>query len=59
MAHDFLLQVLEAAGFPAWLLRFVRVLYRNNHCKLVVGSGLHDGFEAKAGIRQGCPLSPI
>ena len=31
VAHDFLLQVLEAAGLPAWLLRFVQVLYRHNH----------------------------
>ena len=25
----------------------------------MVGNGLHNGFEARAGIRQGCPLSPI
>ena len=59
VAHRFLLRTLEAAGLPPWLLRFVHNLYENNRCTMVVGGQLHVGFAAKAGIRQGCPLSPI
>eukprot|EP00959_Pyramimonas_sp_CCMP1952_P149882 3136330-Pyramimonas_sp.AAC.1 len=59
VAHAFLLRVLSAAGLPEWLLRFVRLLCQHNLCRLVVGGAVHEGFEARAGIRQGCPLSPI
>ena len=59
VAHKFLVKVLSAAGLPAWLLRFVSLLYKNNVCQMVVGGRTHPGFEARAGIRQGCPLSPI
>ena len=59
VAHRFLLRTLTAAGLPEWLLRFVHRLYQHNCCRLVIGGAVHDGFEARAGIRQGCPLSPI
>ena len=59
VAHKFLLKVLGAAGLPRWLLIFVERLYVRNRCNLVVGGSLHRGFEARAGIRQGCPLSPM
>ena len=59
VAHDFLMAALRAAGLPGWLTRFVEYLYEHNNCKMVVGGKLHTGFSSHAGIRQGCPLSPI
>ena len=59
VAHRFLQRMLRAAGLPEWLLRFVDVLYQENRCSLVVGAAVHAGFTSQAGIRQGCPLSPI
>ena len=38
---------------------FSAMLYRANRCQLVAGGTRHAGFELQAGIRQGCPLSPL
>jgi hypothetical protein len=57
--HEYLHAVLRHLGLPAWLLHFVEALYQGNHCQLVVGGGRHPGFTLAAGIRQGCPLSPL
>ena len=57
--HSFMLEVLDSLAVPPWVGRMVRALYRGNRCQLVVGSQRHAGFELQAGIRQGCPLSPL
>ena len=46
-------------GWPPWLRQFIRALYWNNHCHLVVGGSRFAGFVLSRGIRQGCPLSPL
>ena len=57
--QSFMFDMLCAAGVPDDMLRFVRCMYWNNYCTLVVGGGRHEGFPVTAGIRQGCPLSPL
>ena len=59
IAHEYLFAALRSAGLPPWLLQFVRALYVANDATLVVAGSKHAGFSLKAGIRQGCPLSPI
>ena len=59
VAHGFLREALAAIGLPPWVLSFVDVLYKQNKCTLVAGGRQHLGFELLAGIRQGCPLSPL
>ena len=44
---------------PQWLLIYIETLCRHNHCSLIAGGGRHPGFALGAGIRQGCPLSPL
>ena len=51
-------EILELA-WPQELLNFIRGLYVNNRCRLVVGGAQFEGFDLTAGIRQGCPLSPL
>ena len=34
-------------------------LYAHSRCALIAGGRQHNGFELLAGIRQGCPLSPL
>lgn len=34
-------------------------LYLGNGCKVSAGGTLHPGFAIRAGLRQGCPLSPL
>ena len=44
---------------PADILQFVQILYRRNRCNISVAGGRFAGFGMTAGIRQGCPLSPL
>ena len=60
LSHEHLHAVLRALGLPRHLLNFIRNLYDCHKCNIVVrGSGHHAGFGIHAGIRQGCPLSPL
>ena len=59
LAHDFLHQSLLALGLPESVCRFVECLYLGHGCKVSSSDGLHPGFRIEAGIRQGCPLSPL
>jgi hypothetical protein len=40
-------------------MQFIESLYDNNRCNISCGGKTFDGFPMKAGIRQGCPLSPL
>ena len=37
----------------------VRNLYDGHRCNLSLGRQLYEGFDISAGIRRGCPLSPL
>ncbi len=51
--------VLEHVGIPQAVCNLVAVLYLGHACKLAAAGELLDGFAIRAGIRQGCPLSPL
>jgi len=57
--HEYMITVLRGRGIPAKWIRYVEALYKQNTCYLNVAGGIHPGFDISAGIRQGCPLSPI
>jgi hypothetical protein len=59
LSHDFLLETLRALKLPACFVNFVSRLYEGNGCKIAVAKGSFAGFGIRAGIRQGCPLSPL
>ena len=59
VGQDFLLEVLTESGIPGPMLHYLRALYHNNRCRMIVGGSVHEGFSVTAGIRQGCPLSPL
>ena len=50
--------VLSSLQLPDEFQNFVANLYHGNGCSISVGGDLHSGFSIRAGIRQGCPLSP-
>ena len=57
--HDFIVDVLVSRGWPTWLVNIIRLLYWNNCCCLSLGGVYVEGFSISAGVRQGCPLSPL
>ena len=59
LSHEFLLRMLGGLGLPLTVCRFVECLYWGHGCRLSAGGQLHEGFSIRAGIRQGCPLSPL
>lgn len=59
IAHEFMKEVLEHIGLPLPVRNLVAALYFGHGCKLAVAGGLFAGFAISAGIRQGCPLSPL
>jgi hypothetical protein len=59
ISHEYLLAVLTHLGLPDSALNFVKALYDQNRCRLSIQGSRYEGFEIRAGIRQGCPLSPL
>ena len=59
VSQEFILEVIESLGWPAWIVNYLRCLYAANTCEMSVGGGRFGGFEFGAGVRQGCPLSPL
>ena len=59
IAHDVMAAVLEHIGLPQKVRHLVSALYLGHGCKLAVAGELLEGFAIRAGIRQGCPLSPL
>ena len=59
LSHAFLHSTLRELGLPSTVCRFVESLYWCHGCDLSFGGGLQCGFSIRAGIRQGCPLSPL
>ena len=59
LSHGYMHAVLKALGLPRHILNFVISLYDSHCCHIVSGGGVFQGFEIQAGIRQGCPLSPL
>ena len=59
IAQEYMFELLSKLGVPRNALNLIRALYDNNRCVIQV-SGTHvDGFTMTAGVRQGCPLSPL
>ena len=59
VSQQFLKQALKFLGFPPAALNLLEALYYKNSCQIVVMGRSFPGFPMAAGIRQGCPLSPL
>ena len=57
--HDYLTTCLERLGIPDFVLNVVKTLYSQVRCVLRVKGADHGGIDMEAGVRQGCPLSPL
>ena len=59
ISHEYLNTVLRHIGFPPSALSLVAALYDQNRCKISCQGARFTGFKIRAGIREGCPLSPL
>jgi exonuclease III len=59
IAHDFLLAVLAHIGVPLAALAFIKALYHKTGAQMQMAGTRGGQFQITAGIRQGCPLSPL
>ena len=57
--HAFMWKVLDWIGLPAEYLRFIRALYQGNVQRVRMHTYFSEGFTARCGVRQGCPISPL
>ena len=59
ISHDFLRDSLVAIGLPQSAISFIDILYQHNTCKIAYKGQTYEGFGIHAGVRQGCPISPL
>ena len=59
LAHRYLHATLEKLGLPASVSNLVRSLYFGHGCQVTQQGFSATAFPVQAGIRQGCPLSPL
>jgi hypothetical protein len=59
VSRSYLLTTLSATGLPPRALNAVRMLYTDTTAIVSLGGARHGSFPMTAGIRQGCPLSPL
>lgn len=57
--HSHLFGVLDLLGMPPEMLTVVRDLYTDASTRAMTSAGLSDPILVRAGVKQGCPLSPI
>jgi len=57
--HKYMHTVLEALGLPKDMLEIIKMMYHQHGCNILFDGHSFEGFDIEAGIRQGCPLSPL
>ena len=59
IAQGYTATVLKQVGVPQTALNSFNFLYNQSKCEISVKGSLYEGFKLEAGVRQGCPLSPL
>ncbi|KAJ8335374.1 hypothetical protein SKAU_G00387160 [Synaphobranchus kaupii] len=59
VSHEFLWRVLVRVGFGPRFIRWVRILYTGVGSRVNMNGHLSALVLQEAGVRQGCPLSPL
>jgi len=59
ISQEFLHQMLEILSLPSEVRWAVKNLYCGHRCNISFKDLCEEGFDIGAGIRQGCPLSPL
>ena len=59
ISQEFMFTVLSSIGIPDRAMNTIRALYSESYCVVRHGKSVASGFRLEAGVRQGCPLSPL
>ena len=59
ISQDFVFSTLKSIGVPENALNFMTALYDESYCRIRHGQAQGSDFLLLAGVRQGCPLSPL
>ena len=59
ISQDYLMTVLARIGIPREECNLIDALYDNSFCSISHNGASGETFQLKAGVRQGCPLSPL
>ena len=55
----YMFAVMEKMGIPSTLIKWIKVLYSNPYCSIILNNFIGAPLKVERGIRQGCPLSPL
>lgn len=56
---EFVLEMMNALNFPEHFTKLIKVCLTSTKYSLMINGGVHGYFEARRGLRQGDPLSPL
>ena len=59
ISWKYLFTVLTKMGIPSNLIKWIKLLYSNPNCNIIVNNFIGSPVKVSRGIRQGCPLSPL
>ena len=59
ISQEYMTKVLTSIGVPASALNLIAALYDESYCRIQLNGITGDPFHLRAGVRQGCPLSPL
>lgn len=59
VSHSFLFSILEHCKTGKYLLKFVKICYRDISTRLLINGCKSRRIPVRSSVRQGCPLSPI
>ncbi|KAI0519028.1 hypothetical protein KFK09_006467 [Dendrobium nobile] len=59
VAREFLIARLHQIGFPTQFMNWIKSCIFDVNFSVILNGGLEGYFPSSAGLRQGCPLSPL
>ena len=59
ITQEYTFEVLKHCGVPHQAMNSFKFCYQQSRCRIAMKGDTYEGFALEAGVRQGCPLSPI
>ena len=57
--HSFMFKMLNKLHLPPSMIKWIKILYKNPSCQILINGALTPIINILNGIRQGCPLSML